>query len=110
MCLKAFSTIFLFAKIRVNSSVSVPPVTLHFAILWHYGIILQNFCGLKTRLPTGSNEQPITKSENLATATSTCRPKLPVLIYSTPFVMSQNYKMLGCQWYGVKRMKIFCCA
>ena len=44
------------------------------------------------RSPTGSSEQSITKSENLATATETCRPRQPVLIYSTPLVMPQIAK------------------
>ena len=45
------------------------------------------------------------ESENLATATGTFRLRLPVLMYNTLFVMSQNCKMQGCQWYGVKRIK-----
>ena len=49
----------------------------------------------------------IIKSENLAIVTETCRPRLPVLIYSTPFVMSQNCKKQGCRWYGVKRIKTY---
>ena len=32
---------------------------------------------------------------------------MPVLIYSMPFVMSQNQKMQGCQRYGVQRIKAF---
>ena len=56
------------------------------------------------RLPTGSSKS-ITKSENLATAADTCRPRLPVLIYSRPFVMSENCEMHGCQWYEVQRIK-----
>ena len=46
----------------------------------------------------------LTKSENLATATGTCRPRLTVLIYSAPFVMLHKGEMQGCQWYGVKRI------
>ena len=33
----------------------------------------------------------------LLIVTVTCRPVLPVLIYSTPFVMSQNCEKKGCQ-------------
>ena len=32
---------------------------------------------------------------------------MPVLIYSMPYVLSQNQKMQGCQWYGVQRIKAF---
>ena len=49
----------------------------------------------------------ITKSENLAIVPGTCKPRLQVLIYSTPFVMSQNCKKQGCQWYVVKRIKTY---
>ena len=70
------------------------------------GITLQKFSRTKKRdIPTGSSEYAISKSENLVTATGTFRPGLPVLINSRPFVMSQNCEMLGCEWYGVKRIK-----
>ena len=39
----------------------------------------------------------MTKSENLATLTGICRPRLPVLFYSTPLVMPQNCEMQVCQ-------------
>ena len=39
------------------------------------------------------NMSSLTKSENLATATDTCTPRLPVLIYSKPFLLLQNYEM-----------------
>ena len=35
----------------------------------------------------------------------TCSPRMPELIYSTPFVMAQNCEMHCCQWYEVKRIK-----
>ena len=51
----------------------------------------------------------VTKSENFAFVPETCKLRLLLLIYSTPFVMSQNYKKQGCQWYVVKRIKTYFC-
>ena len=55
------------------------------------------------RSPTGNSGLPRTKSENLATATGTCRPRLPALIYGTSLVMSklQNavVPMIRCSTY-----------
>ena len=55
---------------------------------------------------TGIAVSSLTKSENLVTATDNCRPVLPALVYSRHFVMSQSCKMQGCQWYGVKLIKL----
>ena len=90
----------LFAKIRFNPFDSVPLATMHFAMLRHHKrhYFAKFLVDQEPRLPTGSSEWPITKPEKLATTTGTCRPRLPVLIYSTPFVMSQNWEMQGCQW------------
>ena len=68
-------------------------------------MILQNFLQTKKRNNQLVAVSDRTKSENLVTATGTCRPRLPVMIYSRPFVMSQNCKIQGSQWYGVKRIK-----
>ena len=73
------------------------------------GIILQNFLQIKKRdyqLPAVSC-LAITNSENLAIITGTCKPRLPELIYSTPFVISQNCEKQDCQWYEVKRIKTY---
>ena len=73
------------------------------------GIILQKFLQTKKRdyQLIAVSSLAITKSENLAIVTGTCKPRLPVLIYSTPFVMSQNCEKQGCQWYAVKRIKTY---
>ena len=34
-------------------------------------------------------------------AIGTCRPRLPILIWSTPFMMSQNCETQGCQYAGL---------
>ena len=49
--------------------------------------------------PVAVSSLAITKSENLAIVTGTCKPRLLVdlLIYSAPFVMSQNWEKQGCQ-------------
>ena len=47
------------------------------------------------------------KLRPIATTTGTCRPRLPVLIYSRPFVMSQICEMQVCQCYKVKRIKSY---
>ena len=44
-------------------------------------------------LPTGIAVSSLAKSENLATAIGTYRYRLPVLIYSRPFVTSQTCEM-----------------
>ena len=62
--------------------------------------------GIHLGLPAGSSELLITKPENLAIATGTCRPKL-VLIENRLFVRIQNRKMQGCQWHEIKRIKSY---
>ena len=45
-----------------------------------------------------------TKCEKLATGSN---PRLPVLINSGSYPMSQNCEILGYQWPGVKRIKSY---
>ena len=96
---------------RFNSFDSVPLSTLHsqFCDITK-GIILQKFLQTKIRdsqLVAMSN-LAITKSENLIIVTGTCKPRLPVLIYSTPFVMLQNCeKKAGLPIVLVKRIKTY---
>ena len=54
------------------------------------------------RSPTCSSEWLITKAENLAIGT--CTARLPVLIYSRPFVVPQICEMQGFEQYGLKRV------
>ena len=92
-CPKSFSTIPLFAKIRFNSFDSVPLATLYsqFCDITK-GITLQKFLQTKkcNYQLVAVSSLSITKSENFAIVTGTCKPRLLVLIYSTPFAMSQN--------------------
>ena len=56
------------------------------------GIVLQKILQTKRRdyQLVAVSSLAITEPENLAIVTGTCEPRLPVLIYSTPFVMLQN--------------------
>ena len=64
-------------------------------------VILQKFLQTKKRdyQLIAVSSLAITKTENLAIVTGTCKPKLPVnlLIYSAPFVVLQNWEKQGCQ-------------
>ena len=89
----------LFAKIRCNSFDSVQLSTLHLQFRdITKGKNLQKFLQTKKRdyQQVAVSSLAITKSENLAIVTGICKPKLPVLIYRTPFVMSQNCEKQGC--------------
>ena len=102
-----FSTISLFSRFNRLTPSHRQPCILQISDITK-GIILQKFSQIKKRdyQLVAISEKPITKSENL-TAAGACGPRLPVLIYSKPFVMSQNCKMHGCQWYGVKRIEMY---
>ena len=69
------------------------------------GIILQKFLQTKKLEFQLVTESIVIKSENLAIVTRTCKPRLPILICSTTFVMSQNCEKQGCQWCVVKQTK-----
>ena len=85
---------------QTNSFNSVPWSTLHsqFCDITK-GMLLQKFLQTKKRdfQLVAVGIPAITKSENLAIVTGTCKPRLPVLIYSTPLVTSQNCEKQGCQ-------------
>ena len=100
-------------ELRFNSFDSVPLSTLHtqFCDITK-GIILQKFLQAKKRdyQLVEVSSLAITKSENFAIVTGTSKPRLPVdlLIYSAPFVMSQNWEKQGCQAIVlVKRIKTY---
>ena len=80
-CPKPFSTFFFICEIRFNPFNSVPLSTLHtqFCNITK-GIVLQKFLQTKKRdyQLVAVSSLAITKSENLAIVTGTCKPRLPV--------------------------------